>query len=233
MPIALRDFILIFVLIYCGSAFSDGVTIDRIYDPYVEFHEREIEWRSTFFHFDESDNVSLHKLGFGYGWTDNFFSEIYVIGERESNTQLEAVEIEAKWQLTEQGEYAADWGLLVELEKEHDDSIYESSIALLLAKDIQRWTILGNLGVGYEFDDDIENEWESSFNGQVRYRFYPHLEPGIEWYLSEDTQGLGPVAGGTIKLKGRSQVHWENGLIVGLNDTTPDYTIKLLVEYEF
>ena len=57
---------------------------------------------------------------------ERWFAELYVIGEEleDQSLELEAYEIEAKWQLTEQGEFAYDWGLLFELEKHHDKDIW-------------------------------------------------------------------------------------------------------------
>jgi hypothetical protein len=38
---------------------------------------------------------------------------------------------------------------------------------------------------------------------------------------------------GDIKFSGRRNLHWETGLIFGVDADTPDATLRLLTEYEF
>ena len=230
-----RLLILVFVLGFAHVTFGDGIKIDKVYDPYVQLSERELEMRSNFYHFEDGPNYGFHKFGFGYGFAPRWFAEVYAIGEkayRESLT-LKAVELEAKWQLTEQGEYAADWGVLFELEdKRHNDS-FEFATTLLSARDFGRWTGVANLGLAYEWGDSINNEFETTFAGQFRYRLQASFEPGFGVYLGQNTQGVGPVLQGVMRSGGRKSLHWEAGVIAGLTDATPDYTFRLQLELEF
>lgn len=36
-----------------------------------------------------------------------------------------------------------------------------------------------------------------------------------------------------VKLSGRRKLHWEAGVIIGLDNKTPDNTWRLLTEFEF
>lgn len=221
-----------------APALSDGSVIDKIYHPYVEQLEWELEWRMT--HENENprtgvDRSQTHKLGLGHGIGEYLFAEAYLIGQRSADDGLElyAYEVEALWQLSEQGEYAVDYGLLFELEREHDEDIWEYATTLLLEKEIGRYSATANVGLIYEWGDDIENEWETSLALQGRYRYSPRLEPALELYVGQDTLGLGPVLSGLERLGHMQALRWEAGVIVGMDSDTADYTLRAVLEYEF
>jgi len=237
MPSKLRFAVALFCLV-AGHAYGDGTVIDKVYHPYVEPLEWELEWRMI--HEDENPVADkkrrqLHRLGLGRAVAESVFAELYLIGERSSDAslELEAYEFEILWQVTEQGEYAVDYGLLFELEKEHNEDIWEYSTALLLEKELGRYSVTANIGLTYEWGDDIKDELESSLALQTRYRHTPRLEPAMELYMGEDTLGLGPVLLGVERLGIMKALRWETGVIFGLDRETADYTFRLVVEYEF
>ncbi|MBL4761118.1 MAG: hypothetical protein JKY93_00290 [Gammaproteobacteria bacterium] len=216
---------------------ADGSTIDKVYHPYVQLLEKEIEYRALYEQDSDkvSDGKNRHKLGYGQALSDRFFAEAYLIGVDEpgSNFELEAYEVELKWQLTEQGEYDNDWGLLFELEKERNENIWEISTTLIALHEWSGWVATGNLSVIYEWGNDVDNEWETAFSGQLRYRHNERLEPGIEIYQSQDTQGIGPVITGLQRFGGGKKLNWEFGAIFGTDDDTADVNWKFNLEYEF
>lgn len=219
-------------------AAGDGSVIDKIYHPYVEQLEWELEWRMT----HENDNPQsgaernqVHKLGLGHGIGEYLFAEAYLIGQRSADDSLDlnAYEIEALWQLSEQGEYFLDYGLLFELEKEHHEDIWEYATTLLLEKEFGRYSATANLGLIYEWGRRIDDEWETSMALQGRYRLSPRLEPALELYLGQDTLGLGPVLTGMERLGAARALRWEAGVIFGADSDTADYTLRAVLEYEF
>jgi hypothetical protein len=177
----------------------------------------------------------LHRLGFGRAVSEFVFAELYLIGEQSSEAELsiEAYEFEILWQLSEQGEYVMDYGLLFELEKEEGDDVWEYSTALLLEKEFGRYSATANLGLVYEWGSDIDNEFETTLALQGRYRYSPHFEPALELYMGQDTQGLGPAFLGTERLGIMKALRWQLGVIFGLDKDTPDYTFRAVLEYEF
>jgi hypothetical protein len=68
---------------------------------------------------------------------------------------------------------------------------------------------------------------------QLRYRFREYLEPAIEFYADEFTRGIGPVLTGLIRTEGKAKWRWETGVIFLLNNTTPERSLRFLLEYEF
>lgn len=220
------------------AARADGLVIDKVYHPYVEPLAREVEYRVLWIDGADGDTVSdgwRHRLGFGAAFLERFFAEFYFIANdnRGDDFSIDAYELELKWQLTEQGEYFADWGLLFELEKENDDDIYEYATTLLAAKEFGQWTGTVNLSAIYEWGDSIEDEWETSLASQLRYRYRPGFEPAIELYSGESAKGLGPVAVGELRFTGRRKLHWELGVIFGLDSESPDQTVRGMLEFEF
>jgi hypothetical protein len=231
------------LLLLCLSLFcqetvlADGTIIDKIYHPYVQPEEHEIEFRAVIENQGDrpSGDNRVYRLGYGQSFNDRWFGEVYLIGVKNDDQalRLEAYEIEALWQITEQGEYFADWGMLFELEKERSEDVMEISTALLIETEWQRWTGTANIYGIYEFGDDIDNEFESALTLQTRYRYARAFEPALELYVGEDTKGLGPVMMGRWPFGGGRQLRREGGLIHGLDSETPDQTLSVLLEYEF
>ena len=147
------------LLLLAGTAAADGVVVSKIYDPYVQPLETELEWRFVSQEDDTNPDVQKHSLGFGRSLSDRWAFELYAIGQRGAGESLsvDAYEVEAKWQLTEQGEYAYDWGVLFELEREIDDNAWEFAASLLAARDFGKITATANLGVIYEWGQGIDN----------------------------------------------------------------------------
>ncbi len=211
--------------------------VGRVYDPYVQPLERELEFR-TLYQTDpdplESD-ILRQRIGYGRSLSERVFAEAYLLAEKQpgSGLRLQGYEAEVKVQLTEQGEYAADWGLLFEFERERSESISEMAVAALTSRQFGNWVGTLNLGLEYEYGSDIDNEFETFLSAQWRYRLRETLEPGVEFYADQFTRGIGPVLTGLVRTGGASKWAWETGLILPLNDTTPDYTFRFLLEYEF
>lgn len=241
-PLSMRallanSFILIISLSTCTCLYADGSIIDKVYHPYVQLLETEIEYRSRYQGDDDAelDDRQQHRLGIGRSLSDQLFAEIYLIGEdsAHSDLQLTAIEAELKIQLTEQGEYDNDWGLLFELERETKYNLWEASTTLIAVHEWRRWIATANLSLAYEWGSAINNEFETSLATQLRYRYRQAVEPAVEFYMGEDTLGLGPVLTGIQALGGRRKLLWEFGVIAGLDAGTPDTTWKLNLEYEF
>lgn len=229
---------LVLGVLYPLNVSADQSLIDKVYHPYVQPQEREFEWRATIESDDAEnpkDGVQTYRFAYGQSLNEYWFGEAYLIGNKspDNSFDINAVEIELIWQITEQGEYAADWGMLFELERSLDDDITELSTALLIERQWGKWVGTANLYLTYEGGGDINDEIETGLAVQGRYRYSRVLEPAIEFYSSDASKGIGPVLLGNLSLGGRKQLRWEAGVIAGLDDKTPDATIKMLLEFEF
>lgn len=229
--------VLLMSLLTATPALADGLAIDKVYHPYVDALETELEYRML----DIGTGASVpwpqqvHQLSIGRSFADQWFGEFYLIGLKRpgSGLELEAFEFELKRQLTEQGQFSFDAGLLFEYENEFNDDIQELTTSLLLEKEHGQFSSALNLHLIYEWGKAIDNEFETALAWQTRYRYSRNFEPGVEIYLGQNTRGIGPVLQGTVSTGVRKSLHWEAAVIFGLIDQTPDTTWRFLLEYEF
>jgi len=221
--------------LYAGAASADGLIIDKIYDPYVQPLEKELEFRTLFQADDDIEEIQRHSLGFGSAIGQRWFAELYAIALKSEGESLhvDTFELEFKRQLTEQGEYPVDWGLLFELEREADVNSWELTTSLLAARDFGRWTALANFDFIYEWGEHIANEFETAAHLQVRHRTSEAAEPGVEVHVGQDTFAVGPVVTGLARFGGSRKIRWSAGYFAGLGSTTPDHTARVFFEYEF
>lgn len=217
------------------SAIQAHAEMNRVYHPYVEQNERELEYGFTL-RDAGGENVLLNRAGIGYAWNDKLFTEVYLLTESitHEGEQIRGYELEAKWQLTEQGEYWADWGLLLEAGTAKDISSHEFAAGILWEKELaSRWVLAANAIAEYEYGSDIEDEFETALRAQLRYRYSIAIEPALEFYLDDQDWAAGPALMGTLKLSGRKQLRWEVGLLFGLDADTPESSLRGGIEFEF
>ena len=229
--------VLFYGALCCFMSISGAASADmgRVYHPYVEQNEREIEyglvWRDL-----GHDPLLLQRAGFGYAWGDNLFTEVYLLSETMSHEGelIRGYEMELKWQLTEQGEYWADWGLLLEAGTAKDINSHEFALGILWEKELgSRWSAAANIIGEYEFGSDIEAEFESALRTQFRYRKSVLFEPAFEIYLDDQDYAAGPALVGARRFSAGKQLRWELGFLFGLDDKTPANNFRFNLEYEF
>ena len=228
----------LFFYSYASSLYADSNSINKVEHPYVNSQEKEISFASFYQkdHNNTQNHTLKHKLSLGWAFSDKWFAEFNIAGKHNTIKQRFAessYEIELKRQLTEQGQYTADYGVIFAYEKEDDINIEEVSINFLVEKQWGKWVGTANLKNIYEWGNDINNEFESALAAQAKYRYKASLEPAIELYAGEKNQGIGPVLTGFKRLAPGKKLFWEFGLILGLNQKSPDQTYRALLEYEF
>ena len=225
------------LLIQADQGKASGVVIDKIYHPYVQPLEQEFEWRGIVQDQQPGvpDNLQVQRFAYGRSVNDRWFLEFYLLGKgsEEENFDLHAYELEAKWQLTEQGEFWADWGLLFELEKEANEGEWEFSTGILAEKEWGKWSGAANFFIEYEWGSATDNDWTTRVGLQARYRYSRAFEPALEFYAGENTLGLGPAFMGQFRLGTKHQLKWEAGAILGLDNKSPNRTFRFNLEFEF
>lgn len=223
------------LLLIAVNAAQVQAEMNRVYHPYVELHERELEYGFTLRDLG-GDKVLLNRAGMGYAWNDKIFTEVYLLTESitHEGEQIRGYETEVKWQITEQGEYWADWGLLLEAGTAKDISSHEFALGILWEKELaSRWVATANAIAEYEYGSDIKDEFETALRAQLRYRYNIAFEPAFELYLDDQDWAAGPALIGAVKLSGRKQVRWELGLLFGLDADTPETSLRGGIEFEF
>ena len=218
----------------CGSAFADGIVVDKVYHPYVTANEREVEWRFLSSQTDAFNRLA-QRVGAGLSVTENVAIEAYIIGERDvqRNFGIAAFEIEARWMITEQGQFWADWGAVFEVERNTLLNSYEASVGIISEKEFEKTSLTVNAFLIFEKGANISAEFETEFRAKYRYRYIPEVQPAVELYVGEDYFGMGPAIMGVHRFDGQKQLKWEAGFISELSNQGKDHSFRMSLEYEF
>ena len=219
---------------------------DYVATPAVEYGEREVELRmGTSSPTDEDPRQSAASLAFGYGVTPWWFTEVYGKWHRSGATSFDAFEWENRFQLTEPGEYFADFGLLVEIERPRDrDEGYELRIGPLLQKEFGPVQTNLNLLLERHYRASEQEATEFGYQWQLRYRWRPALDFGAQGFgdfgawndfvpTDEQRHNAGPAIFGKFSLGGRNVLKYDAAWLLRLTNATPAQTIRAQLEYEF
>lgn len=221
----------------CPTVCADAIVIDKIYHPYVQPLEQEFEWRASLQNNQPGrpDKLQHYRFAYGRSLGNKWFVEAYVVGQDSDDTSfdIEGYALEAQRQLTEQGQYWADFGVVFELEKKSSRDAWEFSSGLLAEKEWGKWSGTANLFLMQEWGSDVNNKLDSQLGLQARYRHARGFEPALEFYSGKDTRGIGPAAMGQVRLNDGRQIAWEAGIIFGVGSKSPDATLRFLLEFEF
>jgi len=240
---------LIFVIgsFYVGSVLAGPA--DYIYTPMVEQGEKEIDFKSGTAKQVDGTRTTVNSIGFGYGATDYWFTEVYVKREKSGSDGLSIVEWENKFQLTETGKYPVDIGLITEIEVpiNNNKEPYEFKFGPLFQTEFGRLQLNGNLLFERKFGRNETNEpqnTEFGYQWQAKYRFKPEFELGMQgmgetgawndWSsTSNQNHRFGPAVFGKVKLAPKQAVKYNAALLFGSSQAAPNHTLRLQVEYEF
>ena len=217
----------------------------KVYAPYSEKGEVEIEYRSGY-DIDansDKDGAWKQKFAIGYGISNYWFTEIYAefkkSGKKDAEFDFNSIEWENRFLLTEPGKYWLDFGLLTELKYNVSGGADKGELKFLFAKDVNKFTHLANVILEREFGEEAGNETEVGFAWSGRYRYKPYFEPAIEIHsnfgslsdgssFDEETHQFGPVAYGKL-----GNFKYDAGVLFGISDNAPDATLKAIIEYEW
>lgn len=220
---------------------------DYVYTPTVEYGEKEIDFKLGTIKPSGSDRESATSLGFGYGATQYWFTELYGKFKRESErgTFFDAYEWENKFQLTETGKYPVDVGFILEIERPKDRSEgYEVKFGPLFQTEFDKTQLNFNLLFQRNYRTEEANHMQLGYQVQAKYRWKPTFEFGVQGFgelgdwdhwapRSEQSHRFGPAVFGKIALGGRNVIKYNAGLLFGVNDPQSSTTFRSQVEYEF
>jgi hypothetical protein len=218
---------------------------DYIFLPGVTYGEREIDFKMGTAKKD--DRQSAASLGFGYGITQNWFTEVYRKYERSTDegTHFDAWEWENKFQLTEPGRYPVDVGFIVEIEKPaNTQEGYEVRMGPLFQTEFGKVQLNGNLIFEQHYRSDTTQRSELSYQWQAKYRWKQELEFGLQGFgdvgsfnhwdaVTDASHRMGPAVFGLYKLGNRRAIRYNAAFLVGTSGNAPNQTFRAQVEYEF
>ena len=222
----------------------------KVYLPYVEKGEIEIEYRGsrTVDSDNTKDNKQANKIALGYGVTDFWFTEIYAVWERSpgGTTVYKATEWANYFQLTDRGEYWADFGFLVEyVSAAQSGSADKIEFGPLITKDIGRTTNTANILFENEVGANRSSGTALGYALETRWRLAPRFEPAIQAFgefgdvdkfntVDNQSHRIGPVLLGSFSLGSLpGKIGYDVGYLFGVTDGAEDGTVKVNLEYEF
>lgn len=220
---------------------------DYVYTPAVTYGEREIDFKMGSADKKDTPREAAASIGFGYGVTQRWFTEVYFKYKRELNedTKFDAVEWENKFQLTEPGQYPVDVGFLIEIERpmNHDEG-WEVKWGPLFQTEFGKVQLNANLLFQRSYHAAEPSNMQFLYQWQAKYRWKPEFEFGLQgfgetgdydrWSPSEEqSHRAGPAVFGKLPLGGRRAIKYNAAWLIGTSKAAPDNTVRLQVEYEF
>jgi len=147
---------------------------DYVYTTGITQGEREIDFK-----YGNASGTALStaaSIGFGYGVTDNWFSEVYLKQELSGSAALNLAEFENRFLLTEAGKYAVDVGVVTEIELPlNGGAPWELRVGPLLQKEIGRFQLNGNLlfarAFGMKDEHGVDYKTNIGYQWQAKYRW--------------------------------------------------------------
>ena len=226
---------------------AHGAPNDYVRMPAVEYGEREIDYKSGVQKNRGGGSESANSIGFGWGATQSWFTELYSKYKREpgASNAFDAWEWENRFQLTETGKYPIDVGFLLEIERPKVRSEgYELSYGPLFQKE---WgNIQGNFNVLVQKHVKANTIFDTQllYQAQVKYRASEKLEWGAQafgnlgrwdhWNASSmQEHKIGPALFGKIKTGPKQAIKWNAALLHGTTNSSPTTTLRFQAEYEF
>lgn len=218
---------------------------DYVYMPGVTYGEREIDFKMGTWRKDARESAA--SIGFGYGVTQRWFTEVYRKYESASDegTHFDAWEWENKLQLTETGQYPVDVGVILELERPKDTQEgYEVRFGPLLQTELGKVQLNGNLIFEQHYRSDTAQRAELSYQWQAKYRWQPQFEFGLQGFgdvgswnhwdaVTETSHRLGPAVFGKLDLGNRRAIRYNAAWLAGTSGIAPKNNLRAQVEYEF
>jgi hypothetical protein len=220
---------------------------DYVFTPQVTRGEREIDFKMGTEKSDGTARDSAASLGYGYGVSERWFTEIYAKYKRGDGkaTHYDAVEWENKFQLTETGRYPVDVGLILEIERpKEDEEGWEVEWGPLFQSQVGRTQLNANFLFERSYDSAEKSDTELLYQWQAKYLWISSLDFGLQGFgevgkwndwesASEQSHRMGPAIFGKQPLGGRKEIEYNAAWLFGFSDAAPDTNFRLQVEYEF
>ncbi|GAC1407942.1 MAG: hypothetical protein NVSMB6_06320 [Burkholderiaceae bacterium] len=229
-----------------GVAWAAGPS-DYVYVPSVTYGEHEIDFKAGTVKRSSEGRESAASLGYGYGVTDYWFSEVYAKYKHapEGTAGFDAFEWENKFQLTQAGQYPVDIGFITEIERPKDRSEgYEVKFGPLFQTEFGKTQLNVNLLFQRNYRAAKNNSMKFGYQWQIKYRWRPELDFGAQGFgdagelrhfapRPEQSHVAGPAVFGKFALGNRHAIRYNAAYLIDLGDTPHNNTLRMQVEYEF
>ena len=220
---------------------------DYVLTPAVQQGEREIDFKAGSGKTGDDPRESAASIGFGYGASEHWFTEIYAKYKRENGeaTKFDAIEWENRFQLTETGKYPVDIGFVVEVEHPQDRTEgWEVMWGPLFQTEFGKVQLNFNPLFQRNYRAEFESVTEFKYQWQAKYRWRREFEFGLQGFgetgqwnrwapREEQNHRLGPAIFGKLSVGGGQVIQYNAAWLLGASKAAPDHTLRMQLEYEF
>lgn len=219
----------------------------QVYSPRVVKGESEFEARAydSWGTNPSSGAEQALRIAVGHSFTSWWSTELYAGAEKEygESLKLEEFEWENRFQLTPQGRYWADVGLISEIEIPrfgHDP--YEVKFGPSFEKDFDRYTALLDVLATHEYGSNAAGGVGLEYRARLEYRWRPRISPLVEAYgqpaatignYGRPRNAVGPGLTGRFRLGAGRSLRYGVVALFGTSHDTADATLVARLEYEF
>ncbi|PRC95241.1 hypothetical protein [Solimicrobium silvestre] len=213
---------------------------DSILTNYSENGLRQIDFKLGSLGQTGQPSQDASTLGFGYGFTENWFSEIYVgyVKIGSGATEFDS----AAWQntfLLTNSQSPVDVGLYTEIEYEHDRTAGEQlTFGPLLQTELGLTKINFNLLFQRNYFADFSNPMQMGYQWQVKQHLNLPVDLGIQgfgefgqwdhWAAQKDqSHRLGPALFGKIALSEKNVINYNAAILFDVFDQTHATTFRM------
>jgi len=219
----------------------------QVYSPTVVRGEQEVETRGFTSWGTGPDTGAQKGVKFAYAraFTNWWATELYATSEQEygETLKLEEFEWENRFQLTPQGKYWVDVGLLNENEiPRFGNDPYEIKVGPVFEKDIGRFSARLNLLAAHQYGTNAQPGVELEYRARLEYRWRRLLSPIVEAYgqpvgrignYGHPRHQVGPGVTGRIRVGAGRSLRYGVVALFGASHAAADGTLVLRLEYEF
>lgn len=235
-----------FTLLCAGTQSASAFGLDEVYSPNAEYGEMslEISHARAFDNNPAKGGAQVGELAIEAGVSPRLVlaaSAGYSADPGES-LQLEAHQIEARYQFVEAGEQWMDVGALVAYSFAKQANVADAlEVKLLMQKDVGKFTHTANIGFSQNFGTfpHLTDEAGYSFLWNTHYRYSESFQPGFEiqsdlgagtqiGYFNQQEHYMGPFVQG--KLFGH--LKYQAAYLFGVTDPAAQQAMRLTLEYE-
>ncbi len=227
----------------CPLSDANADPASKVYTPTVVQGELELELNGGNQKWKNHDEDKKRQLVFdvGYGFTSWWKSEFAVGYTRVpgESAKLDELEWENIFVLTEPGRYWVDVGLFAELARDHANGKNVLEVGPMFQHEFG--AIQSNLNFSARARTGIRRGAGRGSELRVASEMARQFEPGAQGFCSlgrindfgrATEHKIGPAFFGQVPLGGRNKLKYNGAVLFGLNNNTPDTTVRFTLEYE-
>ena len=212
-----------------------------VYSPYVTAGQSELELRGHQQYDGDPalDGERSYLFSAAHAFTSWWHPEIYVATyEREPGgpNRLQGYEFENIFQLTDQGQYWADFGFIASYVYNKQPGVPGVvEFGPLIEKKSGRVDQRLNFIWEKQFGSGAEGQYHLRGTYAASYSFSQAFAPGFEAYdrPADDSRQLGPALTGEVDMESGNEFEYSLAWLLGLNRGAPDRVLALRLEFEF